>query len=209
MIRAFLAVLALCFAAQMVLAADGGRGEATPLPERYDLVNDLAGLLPIAKRYEIRAKLRALERRNGTQIVLLVVPTTGREGSEAYSLRAIERWNPGNNGEGNGVLFLVSGDDKPWIRTGPGIAGAIPDARVAQIFRAVESLIKQEKYPEAVEAVVDQLIRAASAEETSPTSYAYFVSRLRAEYLWAALLGLVACVYVSVLVWRGRRCKKS
>lgn len=205
MIRALLAVLALCLAAQAALAADGRKGAATPIPERYDLVNDLAGLLPIAKRYEIREKLRALERSNGTQIVLLVVPSTGREGSEAYSLRVIEQWNPGNNGEGNGVLFLVSGDDKPWIRTGPGVAGAIPDARVAQIFRATEPLIKQEKYPEAIEAVIDELIRAAKPEETSPTRYAYFVRSIRAEYLWAGLLGFIAIVYVGVLVWRRKR----
>jgi len=203
-IRALLALLALCLAAA-ALAADGPKGAATPIPERYDLVNDLAGLLPIARRYEIREKLRALERSNGTQIVLLVVPSTGREGSEAYSLRAIERWNPGNNGEGNGVLFLVSGDDKPWIRTGPGIAGAIPDARVAQIFRDAEPLIKQEKYPEAVEAVIDELIRAAKPEETSPTRYAYLVRSIRAEYLWAGLLGSIAIVYVGVLVWRRKR----
>lgn len=200
MIQRLLVVLAfaLSLAAQ---AADRPTGAAYPIPERYDLVNDIGGLLPIAKRYEIRDKLRALERKNGTQIVLLVVPTTGQEGSEAYSLRVFEQWDPGNNGEGNGVLFLVSGDDRPWIRTGPGIAGVIPDARIARIFRDTEPLVTQGKYAEAVEAAIDALIEAASPEQTSPTFYDYFAAGIHRKYWWAGLLGTIGVLYAGVVLW--------
>lgn len=184
------------------------RGETFPIPDKYDLVNDYHGALPFAKAYEIRDKLRALERRNGTQIVLLIVPSTGEESAESYSLRVFEKWDIGNNGQGNGVLFLIDAKGAFYIRTGPGIAGALPDAKVRRIWAEhFNPYFRRKEFVEGIEATVDALIQAARGEDTGRTFYDYshIPYQIRSEHIGIALLSLFGIGYAGMLFWKRRK----
>jgi len=177
---------------------------AFPIPDRYSLVNDYFGVLMISKAVEITKKLQALERRNGTQIVFLSVPSVGAEGIRAYAIRVAIKWDIGNNGQGNGVLFLVSQKDGGYILTGPGIQGAIPDVLVGRIFReTIGPLWQREQYSEGIEAAIDRMIKAALGEETDATFYDYAnaIVPVRTETRIIALLVLLGAAYASVLLW--------
>ncbi len=189
--------------------ATGGEGEipaAFPIPEHYKLTNDYGNMLPIAASVEINRKLRALERHNGTQIVFLSVPHVGAEGAHEYARKVFEKWNIGNNGQGNGVLFLVSAESA-YIMTGPGIAGAIPDVKVARIFREViNPLWAREMYSAGVDAGIDALIKAAKREDTAATRYDYAhpIGPIEPEHLAIAALAIFGVGYGAVLGWRYR-----
>src|SRR5690606_7235136 len=73
--------------------------------------------------------LRAFEARKGSQIAVLLVPTTQPETIEQYSIRVAEQWKLGRAGVDDGVLLLVAKDDRSVrIEVGYGLEGALPDA---------------------------------------------------------------------------------
>ena len=147
------ACLSLLLRLSAAFAIEPETQQAFPLPSMYNLVNDYYGMIPPTMQQRLLGKLRALEKHNGTQIVLMTVPSTGDEGVEAYSLRAFERWDIGNNGQGNGVLFLIDGRGPYYIRTGGGISGAMPDAWLHRLVRnTIEPRWNSDHYLEAIEA---------------------------------------------------------
>jgi|GEM_PF-2061545 len=216
-LRRPLALLALLAAAWWMiapaLAADYLQRMNTPfpIPDRYVLVNDYFGVFHISKQIEIAKKLEILEKRNGTQIVFLSVPKVGKEGVDAYARAVFEKWDLGNNGQGNGVLFLM-GPDGAYIATGPGIAGAIPDVKVARIFREIAMPAWQrEEYAEGAEATIDALIKAAQGEDTEQTNYDYLHPRVptKPEHIMIAVLVLFGIAYGAALFWRRRQSRKA
>ena len=72
--------------------------------------------------------MRAFEARKGSQIAVLIVPTTQPETFEQYSIRVAEAWKLGRRGVNDGVLLLVAKDDRGVrIEVGYGLEGALPD----------------------------------------------------------------------------------
>ena len=185
---------------------------AFPIPDHFGLVNDYLGVLPIVKTFEITKKLQALERHNGTQIVFLSVPSVGPEGVHAYATRAGSKWDLGNNGEGNGVLFLVSANDGVAISTGAGIQGALPDVLVGRIVReTIEPFWHREQYAEGIEAGVDAMIEAAAKEKTKSTFYDYANLMIpdHTETRIIAILFLLGIAYISILLWERYQKRKK
>lgn len=182
------------------------------IPQKYELVNDFVGGLTLVRRVALRDKLRELERVNGTQIVILIIPSTGGEGLQKYTDRVLEKWNIGNNGQANGVLLAVEANGQYFLRTGVGISGALPDSRIRQILRdRFEPAWQQEQdwdnWGKAIEGAIDAMIKVARGEETEPTFYDYDSkpSKFRLEYLGVALLSVCGLVYFWFAVWRPHR----
>ncbi|WP_157984407.1 TPM domain-containing protein [Undibacterium parvum] len=176
--RLFIASIACLFCASaLALSSDNPvviSNIEFPIPDQYLLVNDYFGLLTIARSVEINKKLQALEKHNGTQIVYMSVPSTGKLDIRDYAIKVANKWDLGNNGQGNGVLFLVCQDGNMYIYVGPGVAGALPDVKIARIFRDIAAPhFKLENYSEGIEATLDELIKAAKWEDTTPTFYNY------------------------------------
>lgn len=215
MLRKFWIFVALiCCAAAYAHAAENDQQteEAFPIPDRYQLVNDYLDVLDMSKRLEISKKLQALEKRNGTQIVFLSVPSVGADGPYPYAVKVAEKWDIGNNGQGNGVLFLAAQGYGPVILTGPGIAGALPDAKLAQIVREfIEPRWKKEEFSEGIEGAIDAMILAAQGEDTKAASYEYQAAQVapnQPKYLLIGALVLLGAGYAAVLFWLRSRKKK-
>ena len=74
-------------------------------------------------------------RRKGSQIAVLIVPTTQPEEIEQYSIRVVEQWQIGRKKIDDGVLLLVARDDRRVrIEVGYGLEGALPDATANRII---------------------------------------------------------------------------
>ena len=63
--------------------------------------------------------MKIAEAHGGTQIALLIVPTTVREAIEQYSIRVVEAWKLGREKPDDGVLLLVALQDRPHAGTRP------------------------------------------------------------------------------------------
>lgn len=182
-----------------------------PIPDQYKLVNDYLGILRFSTSVEITTKLQALERRNGTQIVFLSVPGTGNTPARAYGGAVFEKWDIGNNRQGNGVLFLVT-PERVEILTGPGIAGALPDITVTHIIRdIITPAWQREEYSEGTAAAIDAMIAVAWGEDTAPTHYDYLHPPPpdQRKRLVIAALAVFGIVFVAVLFWYRHRKRKQ
>jgi uncharacterized protein len=119
-VRAALALLALllCSAASAEVA----------VPPLRSPVTDLTQTLTPGQVSELEQRLRDFETKKGSQVAVLIVPTTQPETIEQYSIRVAEAWKLGRKGVDDGVLLLVAKEDRAVrIEVGYGLEGALPD----------------------------------------------------------------------------------
>jgi len=136
-------LLAVCLA--LAAGAAGWARAELAVPPLAARVTDLAATLTAEQKSALDARLAKLEADKGSQIAVLIVPTTRPETIEQYSIRVAERWKLGRKGVDDGVLLLVAKDDRAVrIEVGYGLEGVIPDAlawrvideRIVPRFRA-------------------------------------------------------------------------
>ena len=102
-------------------------------------VTDLTGTLDAGQQVALEARLAAFERAKGSQVVVLIVPTTQPETIEQYGIRVADAWKIGRHrGIDDGVILLVAKDDRALrIEVGYGLEGALPDAIAKRIIEEV------------------------------------------------------------------------
>lgn len=99
------------------------------IPELTARVVDTAKLLGPSEADDFAARFAALEQRKGSQLALLVVPTTQPEEIEQFAIRVFDQWRLGRAGVDDGVLLLIARDDRrARIEVGRGLEGVVPDA---------------------------------------------------------------------------------
>jgi uncharacterized protein len=129
-------------------------------------VTDLTGTLSGAAVNRIETKLTAFEAKKGSQIAVLIVPSTQPEEIEQYGIRVYDRWQLGRKGIDDGVILLVAKNDRRVrIEVGSGLEGAIPDAIANRIVtETITPRFKLGDYDGGVEAGVDRIVSVVNGE---------------------------------------------
>ncbi len=97
----------------LLLASGAARADdVVPVPPLAAPVVDLANTLTPQQAAALDAKLSAFSAARGSQVAVLIVPTTGPEDIEQYSIRVVDAWKLGRKGVDDGVLLLVARDDR-------------------------------------------------------------------------------------------------
>jgi uncharacterized protein len=82
--------------------------------------------------------LKDFEARKGSQVAVLVVPTTQPETIEQYSLRVAEAWKIGRKKVDDGAILVVAKEDRKLrIEVGYGLEGALTDVTAKRIIDEV------------------------------------------------------------------------
>src|SRR4029078_2443902 len=125
--RASILALLLCWAsAALALVA------VPPLTGR---VVDQTGTLAAGDIASLTQTLKDLETRKGSQIAVLIVPTTDGEAIEQFSLRVAEAWKIGRKKIDDGVLLCVDKNNRHLrIEVGYGLEGALTDVTAKRII---------------------------------------------------------------------------
>jgi len=111
---------------------------AMEVPYLGGRVNDLAAMIPDGDETRIEATLAELERDTGAQVVVLTVPSLEGEVLEDFALRVAETWQLGRADHDDGVLVLVTQNERRIrIEVGYGLEGAVPDALAKRIIDSV------------------------------------------------------------------------
>jgi len=79
--------------------------EEVAVPALTARVTDLTNTLTAEQKSALEAKLQALESQKGSQISVLLVPTTKPEEIEQYSIRVTDQWKLGRKKIDDGVLL--------------------------------------------------------------------------------------------------------
>ncbi len=132
----FLRLLGVFALAFLALAANAD--ELVPVPPLAARVTDLTGTLRAGERASLEAELRTFEQTKGSQIAVLLLPTTQPETIEQYSIRVAERWKIGRAKTDDGVILIIAKNDyRLRIEVGYGLEGAIPDVVAKRVIREV------------------------------------------------------------------------
>jgi uncharacterized protein len=153
----------LLFGFALASADVAGEVAVPPVTAR---VTDLTGTLSGAAVAGIEAKLKDLEVKKGSQVAVLIVPTTQPEEIEQYGIRVAEAWKLGRKGVDDGAILLVAKDDRRVrIEVGQGLEGALPDAIANRIVtETITPHFKQADFDGGVEAGVNQIISVINGE---------------------------------------------
>jgi uncharacterized protein len=108
------------------------------VPPLTGRVVDQTGTLSASDVTELTQKLKDLETRKGSQIAVLIVPTTQPEAIEQFSIRVAEAWKIGRKKIDDGALLVVAKNDhKLRIEVGYGLEGALTDVTARRIIDEV------------------------------------------------------------------------
>ncbi len=126
----------------MVLAMVAGAITVDQVPnvhvaDRYEYVSNPSGILTAEAVRRLNDTIRSVWDETSVELVVVVVDKVDPSMTPAeFATKLFEKWGIGKKDKDNGVLMLVSRDDRAAeIRTGYGVEGALPDIIAGRIIR--------------------------------------------------------------------------
>jgi uncharacterized protein len=108
------------------------------VPSLSGRVVDQTGTLSSDTIASLTQTIKGLELRKGSQLAVLIVPTTAPETIEQYSIRVAEAWKIGRKKIDDGALLVVAKDDRKLrIEVGYGLEGSLTDATAGRIISEI------------------------------------------------------------------------
>jgi uncharacterized protein len=147
-------------------------GADVPVPPLTARVTDETGTLTAEQRSSLEQTLKDFEAQKGSQISVLIVPTTQPETIEQYSMRVVEQWKLGRKSVDDGALLIVARNDRALrIEVGYGLEGALNDATSNRIItETIVPRFKQGDFYGGIAAGVDSIMHVVNGEPLpSPT----------------------------------------
>ena len=129
-------------------------------------VVDLTKTLTREQQAALSRMLQEFEARKGSQLAVLLVPTTQPEEIEQYSIRVAEQWKTGRKNVDDGAIMVVAKNDRAVrIEVGYGLEGALNDATANRIVReAVLPRFREGDFYGGINAGVDRMMRVIDGE---------------------------------------------
>ena len=113
-------------------------GYAIDVPKLKGYVNDYADMISPAAETRLEEELNSFEKSDSTQIVILTIPSLEGEVVEDFSIRVAEAWKIGQQNKDNGVILIVSKQDRKMrIEVGRGLEGRLTDLMAGRIIDLV------------------------------------------------------------------------
>jgi uncharacterized protein len=156
--RASLVALLMCWA--FVALAQ------VAVPPLVGRVVDQTGTLSSDDIASLNRKLRDFEARKGSQIAVLIVPTTAPEEIEQYSIRVAEAWKIGRKKIDDGAILLVAKNDRKLrIEVGYGLEGVLTDVTSKRIIdEVITPKFRSGDFADGISDGVDRIISVVNGE---------------------------------------------
>jgi uncharacterized protein len=192
-----------CLLVAAAHAAPGGSG-LQAIPPLTARVTDLTGTLTAEQQGALEQKLAAFEAAKGSQLAVLIVPTTHPEEIEQYSIRVVDQWKLGRGTVGgkkvdDGALLLVAKDDhRVRIEVGYGFEGVLTDAMSNRIIsETIAPAFREGNFYAGIDGGLDQMMKLISGEPLPPPEHSWQSgsrhpgTSVLPELLFAVLIGSV------------------
>lgn len=109
--------------------------DVLPVPPLNARVVDQTHTLTQPQRAALEAKLASFEAEAGSQVVVLLVPTSKPEDIASYAQRVGDTWKIGRRDVGDGLLIVVALTDRTVrIEVSKSLEGAVPDLAANQVI---------------------------------------------------------------------------
>lgn len=163
------ALLALLCA---VMAWSAQAQQLQPIPALTARLIDQTGTLSAEQATAIESRLRGIEEQSGSQVVVLMVPTTAPEDIAPYAHRVASDWKIGRKDVGDGLLLVIAKDDRRMrMEVARALEGAIPDLAASRIIdQQMAPFFRQNDYAGGILAALDQVAARIAGEALPPPS---------------------------------------
>ena len=133
-------------------------------------VTDLSGTLSAEQQAALDGELRAFEARKGSQVAVLIVPTTRPEPIEQYAIRVAEQWKLGRKKIDDGAILVVAKEDRAVrIEVGYGLEGVLTDAAAKRIIdEVIAPRFGRDDFNGGIVAGVDSIMKLIDGEPLPP-----------------------------------------
>jgi len=162
-ISAFL--LILCITAK----ASGQQLPEPMVPLR--LVNDFTGFLNEDQQISLNNKLLDFNNQTSTQIYVVTYNDLQDYPIEEFADKLAEKWGIGQKGKDNGLIILISPENRQrgiTIQTGYGLEGAVPDAIAKRVIeKVIVPAFREGKYYAGLDSATNVLMSLTRGEFTA------------------------------------------
>lgn len=136
------------------------------VPPLVGHVTDQTQTLTSQQLATLEQTLSAFEAQKGSQLAVLIIPTTAPEEIEQFALRVAEQWKLGRKKIDDGAIVVVAKNDRALrIEVGYGLEGALSDITSKRIINeTITPRFKQGDYFGGIEAGVGRIIRVINGE---------------------------------------------
>ena len=137
-----------------------------PKPNPPQAVNDFGNFLEPFQKEALEKKIRDYNDSTSSAIVIITLPDLQGYDIAELGIKYMREWKPGVAGKDNGVIILVSKQErKARIETGYGMEGVLPDITAKHIIDEVMiPNFKANDYYRGFDQAVDAIILAAKGE---------------------------------------------
>jgi uncharacterized protein len=136
------------------------------VPSLTGRVVDQTGTLSSGDIASLSSKLTDFENRKGSQIAVLIVPTTQPETIEQFSIRVAEAWKVGRKKVDDGAILVIAKDDRHLrIEVGYGLEGALTDVTSRRIIdEDITPKFRSGDFAGGISAGIDRMIGVINGE---------------------------------------------
>jgi uncharacterized protein len=174
------------------------------VPELSRRVTDLTGTLTTEQAKALESKLASFEAAKGSQIAVLIIPTTQPEDIAQFGIRVAEAWKIGRKNIDDGVILIIAKDDRQLrLEVGYGLEGVIPDAIAKRIIaETITPYFRAGDFAGGINAGVEQVMRLIQGESLPAPQKQPSGESGQSAFMFILLGGLLVGFLLSVLMGR-------
>lgn len=163
------------------------------VPHLSSRVNDISNVLTYSERLSLEDTISAFERNKGSQIVVLIIPTTEGEPIEQFGVRVGESWKIGRQGVDDGAILIVATKDRQVrIEVGYGLEGALTDAMSKRIIEEqILPSFRSGSIYRGISAGVGSIIKIISGEPLPPPTNQTTRAPIGDNIVWFVIIGAI------------------
>lgn len=174
------------------------------IPELSHRVTDLTATLSAEQTAALENKLAAFEAKKGSQIAVLIVPSTGPKDIAEFGIEVADLSQIGRKGIDDGVILIVAKDDRKLrLEVGYGLEGVIPDAVAKRVIaETIAPYFKQGDYAGGIDAGVAQLMTLIEGEALPGAPETPVGRQGEGAFMFILIGGLIAGFALSAIMGR-------
>ena len=167
---------------------------SNPAPQTDIYLADGAGMLSADAKDQLLTASKDLYEQTGAQFVIVTVPNLNGQSIEEYSNDLFNNWGIGDKDKNNGVLLLISKDDKKFrIEVGSGLEGTLTDAYCHNELSILKDNFKKGDFDTGVLTVSKDICASVSSGE-EVTSNSHKLTEMQKEILLVVVILLIIII---------------
>ena len=135
-------------------------------------VNDFASVLTAAQRDALEERCKQVREKTGAQLAVVTLKSLEGGQIDDFAVKLFARWGIGQKDKKNGVLLLVTIQDrKARIEVGYGLEPILPDALAGRILtEQLFPAFRQQRYADGLTAAVNRVAEIVERNEPAPAN---------------------------------------